>query len=131
MGAVGGQHRGGLGRVAGGEGRTPTAVRVGVDEPGHEGAGEVPVGRRRRGAPAGAGDPVAVGLHPARLDRAGREHDAVSGEQHLRSPSRRVGPGVGRVSGVRIAGGVTASSSSSSRPGVRRFHLRITHRNSR
>ena len=67
--------------------------------------------------------------HPARLDRAGREDDAVSAEQHLPSPSRVRRARASVVSaclGLRRRG--VRSSSSSSRPGVRRFHLRMTNR---
>ena len=82
---------------------------------------EVPVGRRRRGAPAGAGHPVAAGLHPAGLDEPGREGDAVGGEDHASQPF---------FAGSWSLRSITSDSSpSSSRPGVRRFHLRMTNRN--
>ena len=125
----------GVGEVTGRERRAATTVTVLVDEPGDHGPGEVPGGRSRRGAPAGSGDPRTARPHPPGLDGARGEDDAVGGEDHGQpvrplEPEREPEPAAADASaGAASGSNATDSSPSASRPGVRRFHLRMTKRN--
>src|SRR5699024_7490372 len=101
-----------LADVAGGEGGTAAAVAVDVDEAGRERAREVPL-RGGRGAPfAHLEDARALDADPPRGEGALRGEEPIGGEDHASSTA------------------TTEASPSSSRPGVRRFHRRMTKRNS-
>jgi hypothetical protein len=117
------------------------AVAVDVDQPGQQqpvrrGGRELP-GPRRGGA--GVRDPVADdGEHTVVDDRAAGDQPAPQdgardvGQDRDRSSTVLVGATVPGVAAGATASSVlpTAASASSSRPGVLRFHLRITNRNS-
>ena len=111
----------GLGRLggAGVEGRAAAAVHVRVDE------ARARASRRsapRPAAPAASAgtdvrDPLAVDVHPPRREDPRRGDHTVCGDGHVRHVR------------LVVSASTSDSSSSSSRPGVLRFHHRITKRN--
>lgn len=109
VGAVRRDDRGRLGGVARGEGPTPTTVAVLVDEAGDEGSAQVPVTR----------SPL-VSTQPGSTSPAGRA---------TRSAVRITGSQPFFAGSWSLMSITSDSSPSFSRPGVCRFHLRMTHRN--